>query len=208
MPPSASLLTTSIENFRDRVASTEPTPAGVSVAAISASLGLALIEKVLRIVSQRKGFAGDRARLGQLADAAQAGSARVVHYADEDVAVFNEYLASRRAKDARATGDALRNAIEVPLKIARSAVDGLDLCAAAAGFAHAPLAADLGAAAEILAGAVRATLLSVDSNVTQLALDNQLYGDILAERRQLQKKAEEKAGSIAQGMLNRISNAP
>lgn len=166
------------------------------MSAVSASLGLGLVEKVLRIAGQRRDFSGDRGRLDQLADAAQAGSARLARYADEDVAAFNEYLASRRLKDTLAIGAALRTAIEVPLKIARAAVNGLDLCGEAACFVPAALAADLGTAVVLLAGAARATLLSVDSNLGQIPADSHFCRDVLAERRELHRQALQKAEKL------------
>ena len=146
------------------------------MSAVSASLGLGLLEKVLRIVSQRRDFRGD---LSQLGDTARMESARLARYADEDIAAFNEYMACRRlAKETPqqredrecATAAALRTAIEIPMNVARSAIAGIDLCVCAAGFVHAFVAADLGAATELLAGAVRAALLSVDFNLGQIRM--------------------------------------
>jgi methenyltetrahydrofolate cyclohydrolase len=205
LPADTSIWKTTIETFHESVRSSEPAPAGVSVAAVSASLALGLLEKVLRIVSRRRDFSGDPERLGQLSDAARAGSARLARYADDDVAAFNEYLACRhlpkdtepqREERERALDAALKTAIEVPLNIARSAVAGLDLCAGAAGFVHAFVAADLGAAGELLAGAVRATLLSVDFNLGQLPRDSPFCRDVIAERHQLQNKALQKADAL------------
>lgn len=174
----------------------EPTPAGVSVSAVSASLALGLVEKTLRIAGRRRDFSGDHGPLDQLQEAAQAGAARLAIYADEDVAAFNEYLASRRRKDAPAIDAALRMAIEIPLNVARAALAGLDLCAEVAGFVPASMAADFGTAVILLAGAARAALLSVDSNVAQLPRDGQFYRDALAERRRLQSQAFEKAEKL------------
>jgi formiminotetrahydrofolate cyclodeaminase len=185
-------------------------PAGVSVAAVSASLGLGLLVKVLRIVGQRRDLRVDPGRIGQLREAAQAASARLVEYADEDVVAFNQFMASRRlAKNTpeeqqereRAMDAALRAAIEVPLKTARAAVAGLDLCVEAAGSVHAFVAADLGAAAALLAGAVRATLLSVDFNVGQLPRDSNYYRDVRAERYELQNRALRTADSLIGNFL-------
>jgi methenyltetrahydrofolate cyclohydrolase len=181
----------------------------VSVAAVSASLGLGLVEKVLRIAGLRRGFSGDRVRLDQLMDAARAGSDKLAGYADEDVAAYNDYLASKRRGDMPAMDAALRAAVESPMKIARAAVEGLDLCAEAAGIIPAALAADLGTAVVLLAGAARATLLSVDSNLGQLPPDSQFHRDALAERGELHHQAQHKAKKILEHIAsNRIPNAP
>ncbi len=170
------------------------------MAAVSASLGLGLVEKVLRIAGQRRGFSGDRERLAQLIDSARAGSDKLAGYADEDVAAFNDYLASKRRGDMPAMDAALRAAVESPLKIARAAVEGLDLCAEAAGFIPAALAADLGTAVLLLECAARATLLSVDSNLGQFPPESQFYREVLAEREELHRQARQKS--------ERLLNAP
>jgi methenyltetrahydrofolate cyclohydrolase len=185
------------------------------VSAVSARLGLGLVEKVLRIVSQRRDFNGDPGRLGQLSDAARTESARLARYADEDIAAFNEYMACRRlAKDTPqqredrecAIAAALRTTIDVPMNVARSAIAGLDLCTDAAGFVHAFVAADLGAAAELLAGAVRATLLSIDFNLGQVLQDSQFHRDIIAERHELQNQALLKSDALVRRIATRMSS--
>ena len=185
------------------------------MSAVSARLGLSLVEKVLRIVSQRGDFNGDPGRLGQLGDAARTESARLARYADEDIAAFNEYMACRRlAKDTprqmddreRAIAAALRTTIEIPMNVARSAIAGIDLCTGTSGFVHAFVAADLGAAAELLAGAVRAALLSVDFNLGQIPHDSQFYRDVLVERHELQSQALLKTDALVQRIAT-IMNA-
>jgi formiminotetrahydrofolate cyclodeaminase len=178
-----SLWKTNVEALYDRLAGTDPTPAGVSLAAISAGLALGLLQKVLRIAGQRKDFRGDRERVSQLIVAAQEEAARLARYADQDIAAFNEYMASRR--NGLREEPSLRSAIEVPLNIARSAATGLDLCAEAKNIAHAFVAPDLGAATELLRAAVRAPLLSVEFNLSQLPSDTQFYKDVVAEKDRL-----------------------
>jgi formiminotetrahydrofolate cyclodeaminase len=167
----------------------------VSVSAVSASFGFSLVEKVLRIAGQRKDFSGDRQRLAFLIDAAQSGSSHLARWADEDAWAFNQYLAARRLKDAAAIDAALRRAIQIPLQIAREAVGGLDLCAVAAGFIHKALAADLGTAAILFAGAVRATLLTVDANLAQIPADSQFHRDVLVECHALQTQVIQKSNA-------------
>ena len=143
-------------------------PAGVSVAAVSATLGVSLLQKVLEIVAKRKSFAGDPGELSSVRQAAKNEAERLARCADEDIAAYRAYLAARRLKTGDAEASSLRAVIETPLQAARSALSGLDLCAAAAGMVKGAVAADLGTAAILLAGAVRALLLSVDVNLRQL----------------------------------------
>lgn len=198
-----------LASFREQVAR-GPAPAGVSVSAVAATLGLGLLAMVLEVSRKRKDFAGDRARLEQLRESAAGESARLMECADQDVAAFNAYLSSRRmprlsadqrAARTRALADALREAIEVPLKSARAAANGIDLCAETAGMMPGSVAADLAAAVTLLAGALRATLLSVDSNLGRLSDSEAAYREEVAEER---RRLEERAAR-AERVLARVS---
>jgi formiminotetrahydrofolate cyclodeaminase len=87
-----------------------------------------------------------------------------------------------RARDA----DALRQAIEAPMRAARAAVTGLELCAKASGKVKAALAADLGAAQALLAGSLRAILICIDAN---LQGREEQHRDAIAERKAIEERA-------------------
>ena len=160
-----SIWKSTLDEFRDQLASRDPVPAGVSVAAVSASLALSLLIKVVEITRRRRDFQGDPAKIEELLASARAESKKLLQYADEDVAVFAEYMASRRTPNEAA---ALRKAIEVPLQAARAAASGLKLCADSAAITPTSIAPDLGTAALLLKASVRAILLSVESNALRL----------------------------------------
>ena len=83
------------------MASSEPTPAGVSVAAVSAVLGASLLQKVLEIVAKRKSFTGDLEKLSSLREAARNEAERLTQYADEDIAAYRSYMEARSRKKQR-----------------------------------------------------------------------------------------------------------
>ena len=173
-------------DFRDRLAGRESVPAGVSVAAVSASLGLSLLIKVVEIVRKRKDFAGDPAKIEKLLARARAESAMLDHCADEDIVAFAEYMASRGTPGEAV---ALEKAIQTPLGAAHSAAAGLQLCSEAIALTPASIAPDLGTAALILAGSVRAMLLSVESNALLLK-DRESRAEIAREVEQLKQLAK------------------
>jgi formiminotetrahydrofolate cyclodeaminase len=156
-----SIWRSTLEEFRGQIAGSAPVPAGVSVAAVSATLGLSLLMKVLEITRKRKDFSGDPRKIEDMLTSARTESERLHQYADDDVLAYAEYMATRNAT-------ALRKAIEVPLEAARSAASGIKLCADASEMAPASVAPDLGTATILLAGAVRSILLSVESNALHL----------------------------------------
>jgi len=162
-----------IESLRGHIADAkDPIVAGVAVSAVSAGLGMALLALTLKVASRRNDFAGDRARLRALLNAANKESARLVRYADEDIAAYQKYRNSLKRK--RGIDAALSRIIETPLEAAGSAARGLDLCAEAVSLVPLSVASDLGAAETLLAGAVRAILLTVDVNLLQLPAKSEL----------------------------------
>jgi methenyltetrahydrofolate cyclohydrolase len=164
---SDSIWTGTLASFRDRIAGTDPVPAGVSAAAASAVFAFGLLTKVLDIVAKRKDFAGDRDQLRAWISAAHRAAETLAQLADDDIAAFHEYLDCRRGKEPLEA--VTRKTIQVPLAVARTAASGLQLCERAAAIAHAFVAPDVAAAAALLNGAVSAALCSVESNLRQLS---------------------------------------
>lgn len=167
-----------LERFRDAAASGRPTPAGVAVAAVSASFAFGLLAKALAVSGRRDARPVNRAKLESLTAAARAESSRMLQLAAGDIAAFEAYLASARLPHStdresfvrqQALDSALRQAIDLPLAAARSAAAGLQLCADAVSMTHLVVLADLASAVTLLSGALRAFLICADSNVRQLA---------------------------------------
>jgi formiminotetrahydrofolate cyclodeaminase len=184
---SDSIWTATLATFRDRVSGLEPVPAGVSAAAVSATLGLGLLTKVLEIASKRKDFAGDPELVNSLLHDARNKSQILTHLADEDIVAFHQYLDCLRRKES--TDAAIRKAIEIPLNVARAASSGIKLCEQATGLVHAFVAPDLGTAAALLSAAVRSTLRTVEFNVQQLPEADPYRLEVAAETRRIAENA-------------------
>jgi formiminotetrahydrofolate cyclodeaminase len=176
----ASLWSYSLAEFREKAGGTDPVPAGVSICAVNASLALSLLTKVLEITRKRKNFLGDPEQAQRLIDGARRESALLARLADDDVAAFTRYMDCVRAK--QPAGQAMHDAIEVPMEAARSCARGLLLCREGAAVSSRGLtAADLGIATSLLAGAGKAMLLSVESNLVQLDSGDPYHQQITAE---------------------------
>jgi formiminotetrahydrofolate cyclodeaminase len=175
-----SIWSTTLAEFRERASGTDPVPAGVSICAVSASLALALLTKVLEISRKRKSFTGEPEQTTRLIEGAQRESVRLTHLADEDALVFKRYMECVRSK--QSTDEAMRDAIRVPMEAVRSAARGVALCReSAASCSRGLTASDLGIATALLSGAGQAMLLSVESNLQLLPSDDTFANEILAE---------------------------
>jgi formiminotetrahydrofolate cyclodeaminase len=175
----ASVWSGTLAGFREKAGGTDPVPAGVAISAVTASLALALVAKVLLI-------AGKKRDVSALLDTARSESAQLAELADRDIRAFEQYMSN---------GDMVE-AIEVPMEAARSAVRGLGLCAEAGGIVRGLTAADIGAAAALLSGAARAMLLSVDFNLRYMRADEQFSLTITAERGELEREALRLADAV------------
>jgi methenyltetrahydrofolate cyclohydrolase len=166
---SASIWSGTLAEFRDRVRGTDPVPAGVSILAVTASLALALIAKVLRIKHAEQ----------TLLDAVERESAQLAELADKDVGAFERYLECVRSKHPK--DDAMRDAIRVPMDAVRSVLRGMELCRQVAPlFSTGLTAADLSVAASLLRSSAQAMLLSVEVNLSHLAEDDPFRKEITA----------------------------
>jgi formiminotetrahydrofolate cyclodeaminase len=178
-----------LSEFRESAGGTAPVPAGVAISAITGSLALALLTKVLEITRRRRAFAGDARKIEALADDARRESAGLARLADEDVRAFLHYMDRRRRSEP--TGEAMREAIRVPMQGARAAVRGLDLCRESSPMCSTGMtAADHGVAATLLSGVLRAMLLSVESNLRELPADDPFGAEIGAELARLRVLAQ------------------
>lgn len=201
----APLWQSSLDAFCGSLASAEPTPAGVAASAAAASFGFSLMAKVLKVSSRKKEFSSSVAKLDSLSGTARSESKRMLQLAEQDVAAFNAYLAStrmpqstdlERADRKRAQDAAVHKAIEIPLEAAKASAAGIGLCSEATSLTHSAVAADLGAAASLLAGALRAFHLCAESNIRQLAGETAPYKGFPVERAERESRALRQADSV------------
>ena len=168
-----------LAEFRDRVAGLDPVPAGVSAAAVTATLGLGLVTKVLEIASKRKDYSGNRELAAELVHAARNLSQLLAHFADADIAAFREYLDARRRKEPMDA--ALRKTIEVPLGVARAAASGVALCEKSFGLVHKAVRPDLETAKVLLAAATRCAIFTLRANLEELPSADSYRAELAAE---------------------------
>jgi formiminotetrahydrofolate cyclodeaminase len=189
----ASIWTGTLAGLLEKTAATEPVPAGVAISAVTASLALALLSKVLGIAARKKRFAAERPKLEELLHAARAESSRLTSLADEDIEAFHKYLESKH--------QATRKAIEIPMEAARAAVRGLGLCAEAAHLIRGLTASDVASAAELLRGAVHGMLVTVDFNLREMASEKDFAAAVKAERSELAGQVRQQSDAVTAALI-------
>src|SRR5262245_13480176 len=208
---SDTLWTQTLSVFRDATASTEPTPGGGSVSMVSASFGLGLVIMALEITA-KKPEPGSEAKLAELLSEARSLLTKLTQHADEDIAVFQAYMAALKLpkqtdaeKSARkaAMDIALTSATKAPLEAAQTCVQGLALAERAAHVSSVRVISDVGAGAALLGGAVSAVLLNVDINLPGIKQPD-LATNWATERVALEESARELGGDVLEQVRARM----
>ena len=115
----------------------------------------------------------------ELVNAARRESARLRGAADDDIGAVMEFIGVHDAA-------AKRHAIEAPLRAARAAVAGLELCARASSAVKKSLAVDQAAAEALIVGALKAILMCINANLRGHEND---YPDEVAESKAIEDRA-------------------
>ena len=193
MDPQPSVWKSTLEEFHAQIAQGDGITGAVAVASMAAAFAVSLMLMVLEITARKKESEGHRRQIQELLEAARTEAQHLKRAADDDRAAYAAYRQAarlpqagerQRAERQRAMRSTLEQASETPLRAARSAVRTIELCAQAATLVRGDIAADIAGAAEILHGAVRAILASLDANLRRME-----DGGLVAERRELEERA-------------------
>jgi methenyltetrahydrofolate cyclohydrolase len=200
MEPPPSVWKSTLEEFDGQIIQGDAITGAVAVASITATFAVSLLRMVLEITAHKKESESRRNEIQELLEAAKAEAKQLRRAADDDRVAYAAYrdaarlpraAEQERAERNRAMRSALEQATETPLRAARSAVRAIELCVEAATLARGDVAADIGGAAELLTGAVRAILNSVDANLRRME-----DGRFVAERRDLEERASRSAEQV------------
>lgn len=168
---------TTIEGFLAAMASSDPTPGGGAAAAVTGATGAALISMVGRLTIGRSGFEDLEERMQGLVRRADEARSDFLALGERDAAAFGSVMEAFRMSKASAEEQArrteaiqwgLERAAEVPLEIARGAVDLMELAEDAIALGNPNAASDGMSAAGLLAGAVIAGRANVEINASSL----------------------------------------
>ncbi len=163
-----------MQEFLDRLASSDPTPGGGSASAVAGAAAAALLGMVARLSA---GKGEDDAALAQASAAADAERVALLDLAERDAAAFDAVVQAmrlprstpeERARRQEAVQGALRAAAEVPLEVATRCAALLDLGATLARAGAAAAISDVGVAVLLAYAAATGALLNVRINLTSL----------------------------------------
>ena len=163
-----------LAGFVDRLASSDPIPGGGTAAAVSASLGAALIQMVARLSIGRERYAQHAANLEDAAATGERLAGRLLELAEEDAAAYGIYAAAlklprdtdeQRAERAHQTAKAARRAAEVPLETLQTCLELVQAAERLAGRCNVNAASDLSVAALLADAGAQAAAANVLVNL-------------------------------------------
>ena len=157
-----------IQDFLAELAAKTPAPGGGAAAPVCAAVASALANMVVAYSLGRKSLAEHQPTLERAREDLLGAARRFLALAEKDAAAYarlNELQRLDRADPKRAgMGEALREAIEVPLGVIRLCVETLETARTLAPISNPWLLSDMGIAAVLLEACARASRWNVEIN--------------------------------------------
>jgi formiminotetrahydrofolate cyclodeaminase len=166
------------EPFLEALAKPEPVPGGGAAAAYGALVGMALLEKIVRLEFQRQPLTPEiRSRWEQLLEQVGSQAEALLRLRDEDGEAYMRFAEARGSRmEEEAVAAALEQAVDSPLKIMGAAHEALGCAFQAAKHCKQHLLSDLLVVCELLVAAMRGTYRIVEANLLVMA-DSTRKGD-------------------------------
>jgi formiminotetrahydrofolate cyclodeaminase len=142
------------DSFLKELAEARPDPGGGAAAAYGGTLGLALLEKVVRLEANRPQDHRERRRWEETLQQVRQVSQALSHLQEEDVKAYDNLARGRQSGSAEGLAAALREAVLCPLRIVQQAKEGLAFIARTGEHCQVHLVADLLVASELMNAAL------------------------------------------------------
>lgn len=206
------LIDQTLAGFAAATAARSPTPGGGSVSAYLGVLGTALGAMAARYTAGRKGFEAHGSELSSEIARLDALRLELAALVDEDARVYArvtaayalpKVTAAEQAARQDAVQAALLEAVDVPLRIGRSAVSALEVLESLGAHVNPNLASDVAVGAQALAAGFRGAWVNVLVNLASLR-DETRKRAVLDEGRALLLASQALEARVAGPILLRL----
>jgi formiminotetrahydrofolate cyclodeaminase len=180
-----------VKEYLDDLAAKLPAPGGGSAAALTAALGQALVSMVINFTVGKPKYEKYDAELKGFLDTSEKLRREFLGLVDRDVAAFN-------SKD-------VRQALDIPLMIARLCFEGMKFCTPLIGKGNVNLISDVAVAAVLLESAFASAYYNVEINLktfTDPKFVRQVRKELERKKKamaNMRKSVEVKVGKIIRG---------
>jgi len=174
LAPERPLASMTLQQFADETSRDSAAPGGGSVAALAGALGAALAAMVANLPHPKSTFAEVRDELEQVAIRAQALKQKLLDAIDADTWAFQALMDANRIsgpEKEQAVREATLGAARVPLEVAESCPEIVELCARARELGMEASASDAGVGAGMARAAALGAAMNVRINLQDMADD-------------------------------------
>ncbi len=187
------------EDFLEELAAATPTPGGGSAAAYSAAVAAALVAMVARLTIGKKKYADVASRMQEIIQEAETLRHQMSAAVQQDAAAFEEVMNALRlpketdeqqAARQQAINAAMIQAALVPLKVARGALNAMQLASEVISKGNINAISDGGSAAAQAQAALTGAALNVRINLIDLPKSPPITA-MLTELNELEQKASQ-----------------
>ncbi|MBN2076074.1 MAG: cyclodeaminase/cyclohydrolase family protein [Dehalococcoidales bacterium] len=170
----------SVTSFLNELASSTPAPGGSSVAALSGALGGALISMVNNLTIGKEKYAAVQDDISALLDKSERLRKNLTDLLEEDVEAYTKLSQTMKMpreteeqKNIRAAAmqKALKDAADVPMRIAEACASIMDLCRPAAEKGNINAISDVGVGILMAEAGLRSAALNVLINLSMIKDD-------------------------------------
>jgi len=171
------LLDLTLGAFAEETASESPAPGGGSVAAYSATMGIALATMVANLSAHKRGWDDRWQEFSEVAEKGIKLQQQLAVLVDADTAAFNAIMEaygmpknteSQKADRNEAIQSATKNAIEVPMQVARLAAESMEIAHQMALTGNPNSITDAGVGAMAIRTGVKGAILNARVNIQDL----------------------------------------
>ena len=163
-----------LEKYIDDLAAKLPAPGGGSVVALVGALGVGLLSMVSNFTLGKEKYKENEGEIKNILDRSENLRKRLTELVDEDIRVYGKVSSAyklprttekEKEVHSQAIKEACKDALTVPLEVARCCVEGLDLARRLVGIGNVRLVSDVGVAAGLLEAALKGAELNVNINL-------------------------------------------
>ncbi len=191
------LVNLTVSDFIKEVASDKPAPGGGSVSALGGALAAALTVLVGKTTVGKEKYADVQEEMEEIVSKGTELHKKLTKSVDEDTEAFNQILSAyRMPKDepevrSRAIQEALKQAAEVPLQVAKISFEVLDFAIAVAERGNKNAVTDSGVAALFAEAAIVGALYNVKINLLSIK-DEDVKNKFIHEMKEILDKIASK----------------
>lgn len=196
-----------------QAASSEPTPGGGSVSAITLAFAASMAAMVANLTIGKKKYRDVEQQATLLRDRALCLMSRAEDLVDADIAQFRRFMEcyrmpatteEERQNKEHLVQQALKGATQTPLEIAGACIELLEIVSELAPIGNTMAISDAGVAAYLAEAALNAALLSVDINIPEIK-DQAFVEEARAHKESLIKQAEKLRSAALSVIASRMN---